>query len=309
MYVILNEVKDLLFNHAKILRLCLRMTMLLAALPAYGAPVKVVASFSIIGDMVHQVGGDNITLTTLVGPDGDAHMYQPTPADAKAIASADLVIVNGLGLEGWIGKLITSSGYTGDIVPAIRDVKPLSFSGEGLAQDPHAWQDVANAKRYVATIRDALATADPAHANDYRVNAARYTSELDALDGWVKSEIARVPVNSRKVITSHDAFQYYGKAYGVEFIAPLGLSTDSEASARDIAALIDQIRKAHVRALFLENMTDGRLMRQLETDGGAHIGGTLYSDALSTAGGPAPDYMAMMRQNTAALINGMLKNQ
>jgi len=282
--------------------------LLLLPVNAFATPLKVVASFSILGDMVHQVGGNDIDLKTLVGPNGDAHVYEPTPADAKALAAADLVIINGLSFEGWLGRLIVSSGYTGSIVSASDGVKPLEFSGAGMAQDPHAWQNIANAKIYVMNIRDALIKADGAHAAHYKTHAEKYLQELDTLDAWVKAQIASVPNNKREVITSHDAFQYFGKAYGVRFIAPQGISTESEASAADIARLIDQIRTQKIQAMFMENISDPRLIKQLETDAGAYVGGTLYSDALSPPDGPASDYIAMFRHNVTQLAAGMRHN-
>lgn len=285
--------------------------ILLLCLPAnaYADKLKVVASFSIVGDMVKTIGGDAIDLTTLVGPDEDAHAYEPTPADAKTIADADIVIVNGLGLEGWMGKLVTSSGYTGPVISAIEKVTPLDFSDEGLSQDPHAWQSLKNAKLYVTTICDALVKNDPEHAAAYRASAEKYLAQLDKLDIWTKKEIGRIPPERRKVITSHDAFAYFGKEYGVTFIAPQGISTDSQPSAAHVAQLIDQIRHDNVQALFFENMTDTRLIKQLQTDANAHIGSTLYSDALSPAGGPAPTYLAMFQYNVSQLVNGMQYNQ
>ncbi len=275
---------------------------------AHAEKLKLVASFSILGDMAQLVGGDDVDVKTLVGPDGDAHVYEPSPADAKTIVSANLVIVNGLGFEGWMERLIASSGYAGPVVVASHGIEPLAFSGEGLTQDPHAWQSLANGRIYVANIRDALIAADGEHADKYRANAAHYLKQIDALDRWVKNEIATVPAGKRKVITSHDAFQYFARRYGVQFIAPLGVSTESEASAADIARLIDQIRAGKVRAVFMENITDARLIRQLESDGGAYVGGTLYSDALSSAGGPAATYLAMFRHNVIQLVEGMEYN-
>jgi len=284
--------------------------LLLLTLPAaaHAEKLKVVASFSILGDMVHEVAGDVIDLKTLVGPNGDAHVYEPTPADAKAIAHADLVIVNGLGFEGWLERLIASSGYKGPVVVASKGIAPLAFKSEGLTQDPHAWQSLANGKIYIANIRDALVKTDGTRAGMYRIKAARYLQQLTMLEAWVKAEIAQVPPPQRKVITSHDAFQYFARDYGVTFIAPLGISTESEASAADIAKLLDQIRAQYIRALFMENISDARLIRQLETDGDAYVGGTLYSDALSPPDGPAASYTAMFHHNVTQLLEGMGHN-
>ncbi len=209
--------------------------MLLAAIPAARAqqPLKVVASFSILGDFVRNVGGERVSVTTLVGPDGDAHVYTPAPADAKKIADAKVVVINGLGMEGWLPRLVQSSGSKAVIAAATAGIAPLKINRNA---DPHAWQSVPNAKIYVANIRDALISADPAGAEAYRANADRYLAKLDALDREVRGAIAQIPTERRKVISTHDAFGYFAAAYGIEFVAPLGVSTESEASARDIAA-------------------------------------------------------------------------
>jgi zinc/manganese transport system substrate-binding protein len=275
---------------------------------AHAEKLKVVASFSILGDMVHEVAGENIVLKTLVGANGDAHVYEATPTDAKALATADLVIINGLGFEGWLPRLVESSGYKGPVIIATKSISPLGFSGDGLTQDPHAWQSLSKGKIYVANIRDALVKSDPAHAADYIANSKKYMKQIDDLDRWVKEEIASVPAGKRKVITSHDAFQYFARDYDVEFIAPMGISTESEASAGDIARLIDQMRGQKIRTLFMENISDPRLIRQLQSDGGAVIGGTLYSDALSAPNGPAATYLQLFRSNVTALVKAMTAN-
>ncbi len=205
----------------------------LSALPARAQErLDVVASFSILGDLVRNVGGERVSVTTLVGPDGDVHVYTPAPADAKKVADAKLVVINGLGLEGWLPRLVQSSGSKAAIVTATQGIAPRTL---GSHADPHAWQSVVNAKLYVANIRDALGAADPANAGIYRANAAAYLAKLDALDREVRDAVAQIPQERRKVISTHKAFGYFGDAYGIEFIAPLGVSTESEASARDIA--------------------------------------------------------------------------
>jgi zinc/manganese transport system substrate-binding protein len=286
---------------------CAFIAILCLAHTAQAQPQKlsVVASFSILGDLVKQVAGDRATVITLVGPGGDAHVYESTPADAKAVAAADVVIVNGLGFEGWLDRLVGSSGYTGTVVVATHGITPRRFAGHGL--DPHAWQSIPNAELYVANIRDALDAKDPAGASYYNANAQRYLATLRTLDLWVRGEIAKVPPAKREAITSHDALGYFAEAYGITFIAPLGLSTASDASAGDIARLIDQIRSQHIKAVFLENMTDPRLVRQLAQDGGAVVGGTLYSDALSGPLGDAPSYTAMFHHNVETLVNALNK--
>jgi len=265
-----------------------------------------VATFSILGDLVRNVGGERLELATLVGPNGDVHVYAPTPADVRTIAAANIVFVNGLGLEGWVDRLIAASGTHAAVVVASRGVKPRS-GGNGrdrAATDPHAWQSVANAKIYVGNIRDGLIATDPGGENVYQVNAAGYLAALDGLDAEIRSTIEAVPVARRKVITTHTAFGYFGEAYGIEFIAPEGLSTDADPSARDVARLIEQIRREKIPAVFIENVTDPRLLQRIAAETGARIGGTLYSDALSAPDGPAATYIDMMRSNVRELTKG-----
>ncbi|NEU11737.1 metal ABC transporter substrate-binding protein [Methylobacterium sp. BTF04] len=293
--------------------------VLLGLVPALAAqvPVRVVASFSILGDLVAQVGGDRVAVTGLVRPDADAHGYTPAPSDARTLAAADLVVVNGLGLEGWIDRLIQASGAKAPLVVASSGVKPIEEEGDahthdepaghGHHSDPHAWQSIANTKIYVGNIRDGLAKVDPEGAATYAANAAAYLSKLDALDGEVRAAIAGIPPEHRRIITTHDAFGYFSAAYGLTFIAPQGVSTDSEASPRDVARIIRQIRRDKIPAVFLENIADPRLMQQIARESGAVIGGKVYSDALSAPDGPAPTYLAMMRNNLAAFKTALNK--
>jgi zinc/manganese transport system substrate-binding protein len=264
--------------------------------------VNVVTSFSILGDFVKNVGGERVNVTTLVGPDGDVHVYTPAPADAKKIADAKLLVINGLGLEGWLPRLLQSSGSKAPIVIAAKNIAPLKLGSDA---DPHAWQSVANAKKYVANIRDALGAADPADAETFRANTQAYLAELDALDREVREAIGKIPESRRKVISTHDAFGYFASAYGIKFIAPLGVSTESEASARDIAGIITQIKTAKIPAVFLENISDPRLIRQIAVETGARIGGTLYSDSLTGEKGDAPTYIDMVRHNIRALTSAL----
>ena len=264
--------------------------------------LNVVASFSILGDFVGNVGGDRVSVTTLVGADSDAHVYVPTPADAKRIADAKLVLVNGLGFEGWLPRLVKSAGSKAAIVTATSGIAPLKLGSEA---DPHAWQSVANAKIYVANIRDALAAASPADAELFRSNAEAYLAKLDALDREVREAVAQIPDGRRKVISTHRAFGYFAAAYGVEFIAPVGVSTESEASARDLARIITQIRTAKIPAVFLENISDPRLIRRISAETGARVGGTLYSDSLTAEKGDSPTYIAMVRHNIKALTSAL----
>jgi zinc/manganese transport system substrate-binding protein len=264
--------------------------------------LNVVASFSILGDFVRNVGGERVSVTTLVGPDGDVHVYTPAPADAQKIAAAKLLIINGFGLEGWLPRLLQASGSKAPIIIATRGIAPLKLGSDA---DPHAWQSVANAKIYVANIRDALVAADPADAEVFRANADNYLVRLDALDREVRQAIAQIPQNHRKVISTHDAFGYFAAGYGIDFIAPLGVSTESEASARDIARIITQVKASGIPAVFLENISDPRLMRRISAETGAEVGGTLYSDSLTDEKGEAPTYIDMVRHNIKALTSAL----
>jgi zinc/manganese transport system substrate-binding protein len=230
------------------------------------------------------------------------HVYAPAPADAKKIADAKLVVINGLGLEGWLPRLVQSAGSKATIVAASQGITPRKL---GSGADPHAWQSVANAKVYVTNVRDALVAADPAGAGVYRANAEIYLAKLDVLEREVREMTAQIPEHRRKVISTHDAFGYFAAAYGIEFIAPQGVSTEAEVSARDIARIIGQIRIAKIPAVFLENVSDSRLMRRISTETGARIGGTLYSDSLTDEKGDAPTYIDMVRHNIKALTSAL----
>jgi zinc/manganese transport system substrate-binding protein len=265
-------------------------------------PIAVVASFSILADFVKRVGGAAVLVSTIVGPDGDAHVYEPTPADGKKLQRAKIVFVNGLGFEGWLDRLVKASGTKARVVVASAGVAPRELEG---APDPHAWQDVANARRYVENIRAALAAADPARAALYDANAAKYIEELDALDAEIRRGLEAIPADRRRIVSTHDAFGYFSTRYGIEFIAPEGLSTEAEPSAKDVARIVDAARKEKVAAVFLENIVDPRLARSISADSGAKMGGALYSDALSPPGGPAPDYIAMMRHNVRELAKAL----
>ena len=268
--------------------------------------VKAVASFSILGDMVKQVGGDRVDVITLVGPNGDAHVYEPTPADAKNLAAAQILFTNGLGFEGWMDRLEKSSGFKGTVVVASTGVKPRTMVEDAKTiTDPHAWQSLANGKIYAANIRDALIAADPAGKATYEANAKKFIDGMTAMEANVKAAVAKMPPERRKIITTHDAFGYFGSAYGMEFIAPEGVSTESEASAQDVAKIITQIKKEHIPAVFLENVTDSRLLDQIASETGAKIGGTLYSDALSAPDGPAGNYLDMFRNNIDTLSTAL----
>jgi zinc/manganese transport system substrate-binding protein len=281
-----------------------------------GTAVRVVATFSVLGDMVKNVAGDKVALTTLVGPDADTHLYQPTPADARAIAEARLIVANGLGFEGWLGRAAQAAGFRGTIATASDGVTVLGMEHAGAGggsrpkrvPDPHAWQDLKAGQIYVANIVRALSAVDPGNARYYEEHGGAYGRQLGALDATVRAALAEVPEAKRRVITSHDSFAYYGRAYGVEFKALVGVSTESEPTASDIARLIQQMRKERTKALFIENMADRRMIDQLAQEAGAAVGPPLYSDALSRPAEPASTYVRMFEYNTAALKAGMLKN-
>jgi zinc/manganese transport system substrate-binding protein len=298
--------------------------MISVPMRAQAEPLKVVATFSILADLVQNVGADKVAVTTLVGPDADTHTYQPTPSDARAVAEAKVLVTNGLGLEGWLVRLRGAAQSKAIVVVASAGVKPLTMEEEvdekaaasgqpkpgkpRRVNDPHAWQSLTNGQIYVANIVKGLAQADPPNADFYRQNGTAYGKQLAALDGNIKAELAAVPKAKRRVISTHDAFQYFGKAYDVTFVAPLGISTENEPSAGDIAKLERQIKRDHIKALFLENVTNSRLIDQIAKDTGAIVGPSLYSDALSKPDEPASTYVKMFEHNAATLKDGMLKN-
>jgi zinc/manganese transport system substrate-binding protein len=292
---------------------------------ASAEPLKVIASFSIIGDFAQNVGGERVEVTTLVGPDGDAHVYEPRPADAAAMATADVVLVNGLHFEGFLERLVETSGAKAQVVELTKGVEPLKMQeheAEGEAHDtaaqeeeghhhhgdtdPHAFQSIANAKIYVKNIADAFCAADAEGCSTYKANAEAYTQKLTAAEDEVKAAVAAIPEDKRVIITSHDAFGYFEHEYGLTFLAPEGISTEAEASAADVAALIRQVREDKASAIFVESITNARLAEQIAAETGLKIGGTLYSDALSAAGGPATTYIDLMRHNISAVKGAIL---
>ena len=286
---------------------------------AHAQPLEVTTSFSILGDLVGQVGGERVKVRTLVGADEDAHAFQPRPSDARNVGGAALVVVNGLGFDDWMVRLARSGGYKGEVVVASAGIDTLAMTTDdhdhdhghdhgdeddkanAKAVDPHAWQDVGNVRRYVANIADALTKADPAGATAYRANAERYDDELKALDTEIRAAFAALPAERRKVVSSHAAFGYFGRAYGIRFLSPVGVSNNAEPTAQGVARLIRQLKAEKVPAVFIENVADSRLIERIRSESGAQIGGTLYSDALSKADGPAPSYVQMMRTNLDAL--------
>jgi zinc/manganese transport system substrate-binding protein len=283
------------------LRALLSSLLLVVALPVSAQPrLKVVSTFSVLGDFVTEVGGARIDASTVVGPDTDVHTYQPRPSDARRLAEAQVLVSNGLGFEGWLDRLAQAASFKGRHI--------VASAGMEARLDPHCWLDVGCARHYVATIAAGFAAANPAGASFYRAHAAAYDQRLAALDTWIRGEIAKVAPERRKAITGHDSFEYFARAYGVKFAAPRGYNTDSEPTARDVAALVREVRADRIRALFVENLTNPALIDEIARDAGAHVGPRLYSDALSKPGGPAPTYEAMMRYDVVALVAGMANN-
>jgi zinc/manganese transport system substrate-binding protein len=281
------------------------------------AKIPVVASFSILGDIVHQVGQDRVDVRVIVGPEKDAHTFQPSPKDVKKLTGVQLVLMNGLGFEGWLPRMVNASGYRGKTIN-------LTEKFSGLLQahdchdkhhhhhehgkiDPHVWQDPILVKDYVERIAQALTEVDPEGKAQYYANAKSYQAQLEALNQWAKTLLAVIPINKRKVITLHDAFAYLGKRYQIQFLAPQGISVDSEASAKSVADLIRQIRASGVKALFVENINNPKLMEMLAKEAKVKVGGRLYSDALASKA-PANTYMGMYRHNIEVLLAGLKQN-
>lgn len=285
-------------------RLALSVLVLLGlAGPAAARTLDVVASFTVLADVVREVGGAHVRVTSLVGPNGDPHEYEPSPGDAKHLKAADLVFVSGFGLEGWMDRLIAASGYGGTPVTVSQAIAPLKMDEDGeTVTDPHVWNSAANVVLWVAAIEQALIAADPEEAAAFRANAARYTAELQALDAYARERIAAVPEARRKILTSHDAFGYFAAAYGITFLSPVGVSTDAEASAGAVARLIEQIKAEGVKVYFFENSNDPRLVKQIAEATGARPGGELYVEALSAADGPASTYAKMFRYDTDQIV-------
>ena len=315
----------------------LLLTLAAAASGTPGRPIRAVATFSILGDMVSRIGGEHVAVTTLVGPSGDTHVYRPTPSAARAVSEAHVLVVNGLDFEGWLDRLLEAASYGGARVVATAGIEPIAFEhadgddhgddhdddsgrregtqghGDGhedhdhSADDPHAWQSLRHAVIYVDNITMALAKADPENASTFFGNRAAYVAEIEALDAEIRGMFAELPAGSRTIVTSHDAFQYFGRDYGLTFLAPQGLSTASEASAQDVAHLIELIRAQGIRAVFPENVADPRLIEQIADETGATVGGQLYPGALSGSDGPAPTYLQMMRHNATTLMQALLR--
>lgn len=281
-------------------------------------PLPVVASFSILGDIIQQVGGDHVSVQSIVGPDQDSHVYQVTPNDLKKVMHAKLLVVNGLGLEGWLPRIVDATNFKGDVLTASNgitvrkaeedpnDATDSDHQHEEL--DPHAWQNPMNVVVYVNNIEQELAKIDPSNAEYYREHADAYIEQLKQLDSWVTQQFAQIPAQKRVIITSHDAFNYFGEHYGIRVLAAQGVSEDSEPSAKGVAELIRQIKAEKIKAVFVENMNSPRLIQQITNEAGVKLGGELYADALSPAKGPATSYLKMIRYNVTQLVREMKLN-
>ena len=284
-------------------------TLIALSAPVSAAELKAVASFTVLADIVAEVGGNHVTVTSLVSPDGDPHEFEPSPKDAKNLKAADVVFVSGLGLEGWMDRLISASGYKGTPVTVSEGIKARTMEEDGkTVTDPHVWNSPVNVKVWVGNIEKALSAADPADAADFKANAEAYTKKLDALNTYAHSKFDPIQDDRRKILTSHDAFGYFGQEYKVTFLSPLGISTESEASAGDVAKLIEQIKTEHVKTYFFENSNDPRLVKQVAKATGAKPGGELYVESLSKKSGPAPTYEKMFRYNVDVISSAIAKS-
>ncbi len=302
--------------------LCVASSLVWSSASVAAEPLPVTASFSILGDLVRVVGGNRVQVSTLVGANEDAHVFEPKPADVKALAQTRLLVTNGLGFEPWAHQLAQAAGYTGPIVVASDGVEPLHLAehddgkhaGHDHAAhaheeaDPHAWQNPQNVVIYVRNIAKALAAADPTGSAAYQANSAAYIKELQALDRWAHTQFDSIAPAKRKAITSHDAFGYLAARYQLTFLAPQGVSTDAQPSAKQVAQLIRQIKREKIRAVFVENMSNPQLLAQLSQDAGTRVGASLYSDALSAPDEPGATYLHMMRHNVTQLALGMRRN-
>lgn len=290
----------------KKLPVALALASLLVAPLAMAKTVNTVASFSVLADIVKQVGGSHVNVKSLVGPDGDPHSFEPIPQDSQALAKADVVFVSGLGLEGWMDRLVKASGYKGEVIVSSEGIATRSMEEEGRAMtDPHAWNSMKNGVVYATNVMNALIKADPADADYFRQQGSAYIAQLKKLDRWALSSFAAIPLEKRKVLTSHDAFGYFGQRYGVSFMSPVGFSTESEASASDVAALITQLKSEHIHTYFIENQTDPRLVKQIAASSGAQPGGELYPEALTRKGGDAATYAAAFTHNVNVMVASM----
>ena len=282
------------------------LVLVCASQAALAKNLNVVASFTVLADMAKQVGGEHVTVKSLVGPNGDPHSFEPSPQDSVALSQADVVIVSGLGMEGWMDRLVSASGYKGKIIVASAGISTRSMTDDGKQiTDPHAWNSAENGAVYAQNIMKALMAADPQDAQAINESGTEYITRLKLLDSWAKIRFESIPKSQRKVLTSHDALGYFGQQYGVIFLAPVGFSTEAEANASDVAGLIKQLKNQHIKTYFIENQTDPRLVKQIAAASGAQPGGELYPEALSDASGPASTYEMAFKHNVESIANSM----
>jgi zinc/manganese transport system substrate-binding protein len=288
------------------LPILLAVAVLLSSSLAIAKTVNAVASFSIISDIVKQVGGEHSKVSTLVRPGGDPHSFETSPQDSNFLSQADVMFVSGLGLERWLDRLISASGYQGRVIIASKgtDTRQIEENGKKMT-DPHAWNSMKNGVQYATNVMNALIAVDPQDANYFRQRGTEYIQQLQKLDLWAKTQFAVVPSEKRRVLTSHDAFGHFGREYGVTFLSPVRFSTEAEASASDIASLIKQIKREKVSAYFIENQTDSRLVKQIAAASVANAGGELYPEALSNEHGPAATYVQAFKHNVDMLLASM----
>ena len=270
-------------------------------------PLKIVASFSILADIVKEITGAYGHVSSLVGPNGDAHIYQPTPTDVKILGQSDLVFVNGFHLEGWIDRLIENSGYKGKKIIVTQGITPLMIKKSGNADipDPHCWHSIKHVKIYAENIYKALIEKDKKNEQGYKKQFDVFIKKLITLEEWIKGEFKKIPGYKRIIITAHDAFEYFGKEYGLQLYAPMGVSTEAEPTPKDLCRIISMIRQNHIKALFAETTTDKKIIRQIAKETNINVGGELYSDALSDLKGPASTYLKMMRHNVSVLLHAL----
>lgn len=279
---------------------------------SWSKDLKIVTTFSVLADMVKEIGGDHVKVYALVGANGDPHIYEPTPNDSSTLAKAEIIFVNGLGLEGWIDRLIIASGYEGKIIIVSDGIKVKNIANEhekdNFVHDPHAWTSPMNGIIYARNIQTALIDNDPSNANDYRINGERYINELKKLDNWIRQEISNITPAKRKIVTSHKSFGYLGFDYGINFLSPVGFSTESEASAKQVATLIDQIRHEEIKTIFIENSNNDQLIKQVAHETGINLGQKLYPESLSGIDGPANSYINMIKYNIMTMKTEMQHN-
>jgi zinc/manganese transport system substrate-binding protein len=289
-------------NFFSLFALCSFFTLPFAAAHSEKKPL-VVTSFSILKSLTQEIAAKSVEAIAIVGPDEDAHTFSPTPQVSQIVSQADLVIINGLGFEGWIDRLIDASGYEGPITIATKNIKPLQDELGGV--DPHAWGDPKNVKHYIAQITESLSQLRPSHKEFYQTRAKALSRRIDFLIEQITNDLKKIPQKKRKVITAHDAFEYFGKRFQIEFLAPLGLSTDADPSAKEIVQLIRFIQEQNIKTVFIENMTNEGLIRQLAEETGVRVDGPLYSDALSPEDGPASNYFTMIEHNWNLMLKAM----